>query len=116
MRDARPLRRRRRNRRGHAGDWRRPPARRTARRLGTPPRHHRVLIRTVHPPADGRPDTRMKIAYICNYYKPAWGFGGGVTSAVAMCESLAALGADVRVLTTDIDVDGYLRVPIDTPQ
>jgi glycosyltransferase involved in cell wall biosynthesis len=57
----------------------------------------------------------MKIAYVCNYYKPAWRFGGGVSSAVAMCESLAALGADVQVLTTDVDVDGYLPVPVDTP-
>jgi glycosyltransferase involved in cell wall biosynthesis len=57
----------------------------------------------------------MKIAYVVNYYKPAWGFGGGVSSAVAMCESLAALGADVHVLTTDVDVNGYLPVPVDTP-
>ena len=58
----------------------------------------------------------MKITYVCNYYKPAWRFGGGVSSAVAMCESLAALGADVHVLTTDVDVDGYLPVAVDTPQ
>src|SRR5215216_5218423 len=58
----------------------------------------------------------MKIGFVCPNYKPAYTYGGPVTSAAALCESLVAAGEDVTVLTTNANGDNArLDVPLGTP-
>jgi glycosyltransferase involved in cell wall biosynthesis len=57
----------------------------------------------------------LKLLAVLNYYKPAYGFGGPVRSLSALCEAWAALGVDLKLLTTDADVAGRLDVPLETP-
>ncbi len=54
----------------------------------------------------------MKVLHIIPTYKPAYGYGGPVTSVSKLCESLAAEGTDIRMLTTDGNGQGHLDVPL----
>lgn len=53
----------------------------------------------------------MNILVVSSCFAPAWSWGGQVRSLWGMCRSLAAAGARVRVVTTDADLHGRIRVP-----
>jgi glycosyltransferase involved in cell wall biosynthesis len=57
----------------------------------------------------------MKIGFVSPYYKPAYTYGGTVSSAAALCESLAAAGEDVTVITTNANGDAHLDVALGEP-
>ena len=57
----------------------------------------------------------MRILYVINYYKPAYGYGGPVRSISQLCEALAKLGATVTVLTTNANGMELLDVPLASP-
>jgi glycosyltransferase involved in cell wall biosynthesis len=50
----------------------------------------------------------MRLLFVTPYYKPAYVYGGPVRSIPALCESLAAMGANVTVHTTDANGRGSL--------
>ncbi len=54
----------------------------------------------------------MRILYVIAYYKPAYVYGGPARSIPAMCEALAASGAEVTVLTTNANGRSCLDVPL----
>jgi glycosyltransferase involved in cell wall biosynthesis len=58
----------------------------------------------------------IRLAYVIGYYRPAYAYGGPVRSVSALCESLARLGADVTVLTTDANAGKRLDVPLRQPE
>ena len=51
----------------------------------------------------------MRILHYIPTYAPAWRWGGPVISTASVCESLAALGHEVKVLTTDAGLDASFR-------
>lgn len=55
----------------------------------------------------------MKIIHYTGVYAPAWQFGGPPRSVSSLCEGLAALGHEVRVLTTDAGLEGNAAAPND---
>src|SRR3989338_2113636 len=52
----------------------------------------------------------MKILHVVPAYVPAWRYGGRTRSVHDLCRSLALLGHDVFVYTTNIDGDDLLNV------
>lgn len=57
----------------------------------------------------------MRILFVTNYYKPAYGYGGPVRSISQLSEALVKLGATVTVLTTNANGTGLLEVPLARP-
>lgn len=57
----------------------------------------------------------MRILCISNYYKPAYIYGGPVRCISELCEALAKLDCTVTVLTTNVNGDHLLDVPLDRP-
>lgn len=55
----------------------------------------------------------MKILHYTPVYAPAWCWGGPPRSISNLCEGLASLGHDVRVLTTNCGLEGSPEIPID---
>ncbi len=53
----------------------------------------------------------MKILQLIPTYKPAYVYGGPIFSVSKLCETLAAEGHEVRMLTTTANGPGELRVP-----
>jgi glycosyltransferase involved in cell wall biosynthesis len=58
----------------------------------------------------------MNVLYVSDYYKPAYCYGGGVTSTVLYCEGLSKVGVSVTVYTTDANCQSSLDTPIGIPQ
>lgn len=54
----------------------------------------------------------MKILQIIPTYKPAWVYGGPIFSVSKLCETLAAAGHEVRMLTTTANGPEELSVPV----
>lgn len=54
----------------------------------------------------------MRILQIIPTYKPAWVYGGPIFSVSKLCETLAAEGHEVRMLTTTANGTKELEVPI----
>ncbi|HAL92553.1 MAG TPA: hypothetical protein DCM68_05960 [Verrucomicrobia bacterium] len=57
----------------------------------------------------------MRILWIRSYHAPAYGFGGPVSTGVALCKGLTQAGHDVTVLATDVRPQGHLNVPRGRP-
>ncbi len=57
----------------------------------------------------------MKVLFVTCYYKPAFSYGGPVTSTAAFCENLLRLGTQVTVLTTNAGGSKLLDVPLQQP-
>lgn len=57
----------------------------------------------------------MRILCISNYYKPAYIYGGPVRCISELCEALAKLDCSVTVLTTNVNGDDLLDVPLERP-
>lgn len=57
----------------------------------------------------------MKFLAVTPYYKPAYGYGGPVSSESALYEGLAKLGVEVTVITTNANGSTKLNVPLLTP-
>ena len=51
----------------------------------------------------------MRILHVSPYFKPARSYGGSADALYRLCLNLAAVGCDLRVLTTD--ADGRRRLP-----
>jgi len=58
----------------------------------------------------------MKILHYTPAYPPAWKTGGPVRSVSQICEGLAALGHDVTVLTTNVELEDNLDIVPGRPQ
>jgi glycosyltransferase involved in cell wall biosynthesis len=57
----------------------------------------------------------MRILCISNYYKPAYVYGGPVRCVSELCEALAKQDCTVTVLTTNVNGNELLDVPLDRP-
>lgn len=58
----------------------------------------------------------MRILNVFPAYEPAWAFGGVVRCTTNLCRSMAKLGADVSVYTTNVNGRGdLLPVPVGSP-
>ncbi|MFH1066820.1 MAG: glycosyltransferase [bacterium] len=57
----------------------------------------------------------MKILHYIPTYAPAWKFGGPVQSVARLCESLAALGHEVHVFTSNAGLEQDASLPLDRP-
>ncbi|RME09021.1 MAG: glycosyl transferase, partial [Bacteroidetes bacterium] len=53
----------------------------------------------------------MKILQLIPTYKPAYVYGGPIFSVSKLCETLAAEGHEVRMLTTTANGPDELQVP-----
>jgi len=53
----------------------------------------------------------VRILHVTPYYYPALRYGGPVRSVHGLCRSLAGLGHDIRVYTTDLDGPGRIGHP-----
>jgi glycosyltransferase involved in cell wall biosynthesis len=53
----------------------------------------------------------MNLLVVSACFPPAWSWGGPVRSIWNMCRGLAQVGARLRVLTTDADLEGTIEVP-----
>lgn len=58
---------------------------------------------------------KLRILYVCSYYKPAYIYGGPVQSGSSMCEGLRQAGADLVVLTTNANGSNRLDVALQQP-
>ena len=58
----------------------------------------------------------MKIAHIVPSYKPAYTYGGTISSISKLCESLVSNGLDITVLTTTANGKEELNVEPGTKQ
>jgi glycosyltransferase involved in cell wall biosynthesis len=56
----------------------------------------------------------MKILHVVPTYLPARRYGGPIVAVHGLCKALAARGHEVNVLTTNVDGDGILDVPVGT--
>jgi glycosyltransferase involved in cell wall biosynthesis len=56
----------------------------------------------------------VRILHVVPTYFPARRYGGPIVSVHGLCKALAARGHDVHVLTTNVDGDGTLDVPVGT--
>lgn len=54
----------------------------------------------------------MRILHAIPHFAPAWRWGGPVTALVELAQEQARQGHEVTVLSTDLDVDGKLHVPL----
>lgn len=54
----------------------------------------------------------MKILHVVPTYYPAMRYGGPIWSVHSLCKSLARLGHQIHVVTTNVDGDRILNVPI----
>jgi glycosyltransferase involved in cell wall biosynthesis len=57
----------------------------------------------------------MKVLYVSSYYKPAYLYGGTVRCVSQLCEAMAALGAHVTVITTNVNGSDRLNIPLEQP-
>ena len=57
----------------------------------------------------------MRVLHIIPNFAPAWRYGGPVVAADGLTRTLAKLGHEVTVFTTNIDGDGVLDVPTARP-
>ncbi|MDP8235638.1 MAG: glycosyltransferase [Candidatus Erginobacter occultus] len=57
----------------------------------------------------------MRILHVTPYYYPALRYGGPVRSVHGLCRSLAELGHDIRVYTTDLDGPARIGHPPGVP-
>jgi glycosyltransferase involved in cell wall biosynthesis len=57
----------------------------------------------------------MRILRVAPYFAPAWGYGGPARSIFEACRGIAALGEEIRVLTTSANLDTELDVPLMQP-
>jgi glycosyltransferase involved in cell wall biosynthesis len=57
----------------------------------------------------------MRVLHIIPNFAPAWRYGGPVVAADGLTRTLAKLGHEVTVFTTNIDGDGILDVPTARP-
>ncbi|HKQ59893.1 MAG TPA: glycosyltransferase [Candidatus Polarisedimenticolaceae bacterium] len=53
----------------------------------------------------------MRLLVVSAYFPPAWSWGGQASAAWTLCRGLARAGADVEVVTTDADMEGWVEVP-----
>ena len=60
-------------------------------------------------------EEKMEIIFVTSAYKPAYRFGGTVTSISAVAEGLARRGHHITVLTTNCNADEDLDVPLNEP-
>lgn len=57
----------------------------------------------------------MRILCVSNYYRPAYVYGGPVRCIAELCEALAKLDCSVTVLTSNVNGDELLDVPLERP-
>lgn len=57
----------------------------------------------------------MRILHVVPTYLPAQRYGGPIVAVHGLCKALAARGHEIDVVTTNVDGDGILDVPIATP-
>ena len=57
----------------------------------------------------------MKILHVTPYFAPAWGHGGPVFAVLGLTRELARQGHEVTVMTTNLDGQGLLDVPLGRP-
>ena len=57
----------------------------------------------------------MRLLHVTPTYLPALRYGGPIRTVHALCRSLAAIGHDVHVFTTNVDGDGDSAVPLQQP-
>src|SRR5262245_5499659 len=57
----------------------------------------------------------MKVLHIIPSFAPAWRYGGPIVAADGLTRTLAKLGHEVTVFTTNIDGDSILDVPTTHP-
>lgn len=57
----------------------------------------------------------MRLLHVTPTYLPALRYGGPIRTVHALCRSLAALGHDVHVFTTNVDGDQDSAVPLQQP-
>ena len=57
----------------------------------------------------------MRVLHIIPNFAPTWRYGGPVVAADGLTRTLAKLGHEVTVFTTNIDGDGILDVPTARP-
>ena len=58
---------------------------------------------------------RLKILHVVPTYMPAWRYGGTIQSVHGLCRSLARLGHQVHVFTTNVDGPNNSDVPLEKP-
>ena len=58
----------------------------------------------------------MRILHFLPVYAPAWQFGGPILSVSRLCEGLAQLGDDVRVITTNAGLPDFPHDQLCVPQ
>jgi glycosyltransferase involved in cell wall biosynthesis len=57
----------------------------------------------------------MEILIVMSYYKPAYSYGGTVSAVSALAEGLAKQGANVTILTTNVNGKERLNMPLGQP-
>lgn len=57
----------------------------------------------------------MKILHVVPTYLPARRYGGPIVAVHGLCRALAERGHEVHVFTTNVDGEGTLDVPLETP-
>jgi glycosyltransferase involved in cell wall biosynthesis len=57
----------------------------------------------------------MRILLISSYYKPAYVYGGPVRCVSQLCEAMVQLNSEITVLTTNINGNELLEVPLGKP-
>src|SRR5205814_4388220 len=57
----------------------------------------------------------MRILHVIPSFVPAWGYGGPIYATFALAQKLAAYGHHVSVVTTNIDQNGTVDVPLERP-
>lgn len=57
----------------------------------------------------------MRLLHVVPTYLPARRYGGPIVAVHGLCKALVARGHQVDVLTTNVDGDGTLDVPVDAP-
>ncbi|MFH1868867.1 MAG: glycosyltransferase [Candidatus Omnitrophota bacterium] len=58
----------------------------------------------------------MKVLHVIPSYIPAYRYGGPVKGVHELCKALVRRGIDLRVFTTDADIEKRLNVPLNTEQ
>jgi len=58
----------------------------------------------------------MRVLHFLPVYAPAWQFGGPILSVSRLCEGLAQLGVDVRVITTNAGLPDFPILQLGHPQ
>ena len=57
----------------------------------------------------------MRILHVVPTYFPARRYGGPIVAVHGLCKALVARGHEVHVFTTNVDGEGTLDVPVETP-